>query len=64
MARPDHPAIVAGAGTGFLLAGLALLTQELGLLVPSWSLHLPLILVSVGVITAVSGVVGAHRERT
>ncbi len=64
MARPDHPAIVAGAGAGFVLAGAALLLQELGLLVTSWSLLLPLILVTIGLIVAVSGAAGAHRERT
>ncbi|MCX6463231.1 MAG: hypothetical protein NTW05_06510 [Pseudonocardiales bacterium] len=63
MARPEHPALVLGGGTGFLLAGLVLFLQEAGLLVPYWSLALPLILVLVGVVTVVSGATGAHRSR-
>ncbi len=62
MTGPEHPAITAGAGPAVILAGLALLAQELGLVVPDWSLVLPLLLVAVGVVTAVGGALGAHRD--
>lgn len=63
MARPDHPAIVAGSGTGFVLIGLGLFLQEVDLLSPGWSVLLPVIAIVVGIIVAASGAIGAHRGR-
>ena len=56
-------AAAAGFGVGFLLAGAALLLQELDLLTLRWSFVLPLIVITVGVAVVLSGVVGAHRSR-
>lgn len=63
MSAPEHPAPVLGAAVGFLLAGLALLLQELGVLVLRWSTVLPSIVITIGVVTLVAGAVGAHRSR-
>jgi hypothetical protein len=63
MNAPEHPAPVLGAGVGFLLAGTALLLQELGLLVVRWSAVLPAIVITVGVVTLFAGAAGAHRSR-
>ena len=46
MGRAHGGAAAAGFGLTFLLAGIALLLQELGLLTLQWSLVLPLTLVS------------------
>ncbi len=62
MQRPDHPAPVLGAGLAFLLAGAALLLQELDMLALSWAFVLPTILFVVGAVTALAGVAGAHRR--
>ena len=56
-------AAAAGFGVGFLLAGSALVLQELDLLTLRWSFVLPLIVITVGVAVVLSGVVGAHRSR-
>jgi membrane-bound ClpP family serine protease len=53
----------AGFGVGFLLAGTALLLQELDLLTLRWSLLLPLIVMLTGVAVVFSGFMGAHRSR-
>ena len=45
------------------LAGGALLLQELGLLGLRWTVLGPLLLIALGVLTAVSGTVQAHRHR-
>lgn len=52
-----------GFGLAFLLAGVALLLQELELLTLRWNYVLPLILLVVGAVVLLSGFVGAHRER-
>jgi hypothetical protein len=56
-------AAAAGFGVGFLLAGAALLLQELDLLTLRWSFVLPLIVIAAGAAVLLSGVVGAHRSR-
>jgi hypothetical protein len=56
-------AAAAGFGVGFLLAGTALLLQELDLLTLRWSFVLPLIVITAGVAVVLSGLVGAHRSR-
>jgi uncharacterized membrane protein YraQ (UPF0718 family) len=56
------PAATAGAGLGFLLAGVALLLQEMGMVDISWGLVLPAILITVGVVTALTGLAGAARS--
>ena len=56
-------AAAAGFGVGFLLAGAALMLQELDLLTLRWSFVLPLIVITAGVAVVLSGVVGAHRSR-
>lgn len=63
MSAPEHVAPVLGAGLGFLLAGVSLLLQELGLLALRWSTVLPAILVAVGVVTVVAGAAGARSRR-
>lgn len=63
MSAPEHPAPVLGAAAGFVLAGLALLLQELDLLVLRWSTVLPVIVITIGVVTLLAGAVGAHRAR-
>lgn len=63
MSAPEHPAPVLGAAVGFLLAGIALLLQELDLLILRWSMVLPAIVITIGVVTLLAGAVGAHRSR-
>ncbi|MBW0119266.1 hypothetical protein [Pseudonocardia abyssalis] len=63
MSAPDHPAPVLGAAAGFLLAGLALFLQELDLLSLRWSMVLPSIVITTGLVTLFAGAVGAHRSR-
>jgi hypothetical protein len=63
VSAPEHPAPVLGAAVGFLLAGLALLLQELDLLVLRWSTVLPAIVITIGTVTLLAGAVGAHRSR-
>lgn len=48
-------------GLGYLLAGGALLLQELDLLTLRWTYVLPLILLIVGVVLLGSGLLSAHR---
>ena len=62
--RDSGPAAAVGFGVGFLLAGIALLLQELGMLTLSWSLVLPLIVITAGLVVVLSGLIGAHRART
>lgn len=63
MRRDDRGSAAAlGYGLAFLLAGSALLLQELDLLTLSWAYVLPLILVIVGAVVLLSGVVQAHRD--
>ena len=50
-----------GFGVAYLLAGTALLLQELDLLTLNWSYLLPLILITVGAAVLISGLLGAHR---
>ena len=45
----------------YLLAGTALLLQELDLLTLNWSYLLPLILITVGAAVLLSGLLGVHR---
>lgn len=61
--RDSGAATAAGFGVAFLLAGIALLLQELGILTLSWSLVLPLIVIVAGCAVVLSGLVGAHRAR-
>jgi hypothetical protein len=63
VSAPEHPAPVLGAAAGFLLAGLALFLQELDLLTLRWSMVLPAIVITIGVVTLLAGAVGAHRSR-
>lgn len=64
MSKPDSgAATAAGFGAAFLLAGVALLLQELGILTLSWSVVLPLIVIVAGCAVVLSGLVGAHRAR-
>lgn len=64
MRKPDSgAATAAGFGAAFLLAGVALLLQELGILTLSWSVVLPLIVIVAGCAVVLSGLVGAHRAR-
>jgi|GEM_PF-3355377 len=60
--RPGAVAAL-GFGLGFLLAGVALLLQELDLLAMRWTYVLPIILLIVGAVILLSGFVGAHRDR-
>ena len=62
MSRAHGGAAAAGFGFAFLLIGIALLLQELGLLTLRWSLFLPLIVIGAGLVVVVSGLVGAHRS--
>ncbi len=62
MSRAHGGAAAAGFGLTFLLIGIALLLQELGLLTLRWSLLLPVIVLGVGLVVVVSGLVGAHRS--
>jgi hypothetical protein len=51
-------AVTVAAGVGYVLAGVALLLQELGVVALSWAVVLPLLLVATGtalLATAVSG---------
>ena len=57
-------ASAAGFGVAFVLTGVALLLQELGVLTLTWSLVLPLIVMAAGLVVLVSGLLGAHRSRT
>ncbi|HSK57846.1 MAG TPA: hypothetical protein VK935_02215 [Actinomycetospora sp.] len=41
-------AVAAAAGVGYVLAGVALLLQELGVVALSWAVVLPLLLVAMG----------------
>lgn len=62
MSRPDPGAPVAlGFGLFFVLAGIALVLQELELLVLRWAYVLPAIVVAVGVALLMSGIAQAHR---
>ena len=63
MSRDGHPATIGAIGLAYLLAGLALLLQGLGLPALRWSLMAPLILPVVGSVLVVTGTVGAHRAR-
>lgn len=56
------PVATLGFGVGYLLAAVALLLQELDLLTLQWSIVLPVILMSVGVIVVASAFIGAHRS--
>src|SRR5512141_1401499 len=58
-----YPAAAIGFGVGFMLAGVLLVLQELGLPNTPWPLVLPLILVTVGVLVLISGIAGIHRLR-
>lgn len=51
-----------GFGVGFLLAGMALLLQELDMFSLRWTFVLPVILATVGLVVLASGLIGAHRE--
>ena len=63
MNRAEHGAASAvGFGVAYLLAGTALLLQELDLLTLNWSYLLPLILITVGAAVLISGLLGAHRS--
>jgi len=64
VSAPEHPAPVLGAAIGFLLAGLALLLQELDLLFLRWSSVLPAIVITIGIVILSAGAVGAHRSRS
>lgn len=61
MTAPEHlPAAVVG-GIGFVAAGALLLLQELDLLLLDWTVLLPALLITLGVITLVTGLLAAHR---
>jgi len=63
MNRADHGAASAlGFGVAYLLAGTALLLQELDVLTLNWSYLLPLILITVGAAVLISGLLGARRS--
>ena len=57
-------AAAAGFGVAFVFAGIALPLQELDLLALRWSLILPLIVITAGLVVVFSGLVGAHHSRT
>lgn len=44
-----HTAVAAAAGIGYLIAGVALLLQELGMATVPWSLVVPLVLLAAGI---------------
>jgi uncharacterized membrane protein len=46
-----------------VLAGVALLLQALGVLAIGWDVVLPLVLLTVGIVTTAAGVAGAVRDR-
>jgi ABC-type spermidine/putrescine transport system permease subunit II len=50
-----------GFGIAFLLAGIALLLQELGMVSLRWSFVLPAIVAAVGLAVLLTGIFGAHR---
>jgi len=56
-------AVAAGCGVSFVLTGIALLLQELGLLTLHWSLVLPVVLMATGLVVLVTGLAGAHRAQ-
>lgn len=56
-------AAAAGFGVAFVLAGTALLLQELDMFTLRWSFVLPLIVIAAGVAVVFSGLMGAHRSR-
>lgn len=47
-------AVAAGLGVSFVLSGIALLLQELGLLTLHWSLVLPVVLTATGLVVMVT----------
>ncbi|HEY7814604.1 MAG TPA: hypothetical protein VIC62_15275 [Nakamurella sp.] len=53
--------VALGFGLFFVLAGIALLLQELELLVLRWTYVLPAMVVTVGVALLMSGIAQAHR---
>jgi hypothetical protein len=57
------PAAAVGFGVGFILAGVLLLLQELGLPNAGWPFVLPLILATVGVLVLMAGVTGIRHLR-
>jgi cytochrome c oxidase subunit IV len=61
--RGPVSAAAVGFGAAYLLAGTALLLQELGLLALRWSLVSPLLLLAVGLVVVVMGFTGAHGSR-
>jgi hypothetical protein len=60
--RHRSSAAALGYGLAFLLAGAALLLQELELLTLRWTYVLPLILLIVGAAVLLSGFVQARRD--
>ena len=58
-----YPAAAIGFGVGFMLAGVLLVLQELGMPNTSWPFVLPLILATVGVLVLICGFAGIHRLR-
>ena len=56
-------AAAATLGCFFVLAGLALLLQQLGLLMLRWSVVLPGLLLAVGLTVMASGLVASRRDR-
>lgn len=51
------------AGLGFTVLGVAFLLQELGQLDVGWTIVLPIVIVMVGLGTALGGAIGAARRR-
>jgi hypothetical protein len=62
--RTHGTATTLGYGLLFVLAGSALLLQELDRLTIRWTFVLPLILTAVGAAVLISGLAGAHHSRT
>lgn len=62
MSSREHRAPTVAAALTFLLAGGALLLQELDALSVGWGVVLPLVLVVVGVVTVAAGLADAHRH--
>ena len=58
-----YPAAAIGFGVGFMLAGVLLVLQELGMPNTRWPFVLPLILATVGVLVLICGFAGIHRLR-